>query len=261
MKLDIKGVKAGLKNKLIEDIKYYESVTSTNKVALNMEEENIKEGLVIVGGEQTKGRGRLKRNWHSPKDLGLWFSIILTPKKDPERIPLLTLIGALSVHDAIKNIGIETDLKWPNDILYKNKKLCGVLSQFKSSGNNIERVVVGIGLNVNQKEFPRVIKNDSISLRMIKGEIIDREKILADILNKFAYYYTKFQKGEYISIIEIWKKEMTMLNKKITVNTAKDEQYKGKVVDITENGALIIEQQDKTRKTLIAGDVSIDKKP
>lgn len=261
MKLDIKGVKAGLKNKLIEDIKYYESVTSTNKVALNMEEETIKEGLVIVGGEQTKGRGRLKRNWHSPKDLGLWFSIILTPKKDPERIPLLTLIGALSVHDAIKNIGIETDLKWPNDILYKNKKLCGVLSQFKSSGNNIERVVVGIGLNVNQKEFPRVIKNDSISLRMIKGEIIDREKILADILNKFAYYYTKFQKGEYISIIEIWKKEMTMLNKKITVNTAKNEQYKGKVVDITENGALIIEQQDKTRKTLIAGDVSIDKKP
>lgn len=261
MKLDIKGVKAGLKNKLIEDIKYYESVTSTNKVALNMEEENIKEGLVIVGGEQTKGRGRLKRNWHSPKDLGLWFSIILTPKKDPERIPLLTLIGALSVHDAIKNIGIETDLKWPNDILYKNKKLCGVLSQFKSSGNNIERVVVGIGLNVNQKEFPRVIKNDSISLRMIKGEIIDREKILTDILNKFAYYYTKFQKGEYISIIEIWKKEMTMLNKKITVNTAKNEQYKGKVVDITENGALIIEQQDKTRKTLIAGDVSIDKKP
>ena len=261
MKLDIKGVKVGLKNKLIEDIKYYESVTSTNEVALNMEEETIKEGLVIVGGEQTKGRGRLKRNWHSPKDLGLWFSIILTPKKDPERIPLLTLIGALSVYDAIKNIGIETDLKWPNDILYKNKKLCGVLSQFKSSGNNIERVVVGIGLNVNQKEFPQVIKSDSISLKMIKGEIIDREKILADILNKFAYYYTKFQKGEYTSIIETWKKEMIMLNKKITVNTSKNEQYKGKVVDITENGALIIEQQDKTRKTLIAGDVSIDKKP
>ncbi len=259
MKLDIKGVKELMNNDLIKNLNYFDSVTSTNELALKKNSDEIVEGDVIIAGEQTKGRGRLDRSWHSPKYLGLWFSIIVEPTKDFDRIPLLTLIGALSVHQAIKNIGINTDLKWPNDILYKNKKVCGVLSQFRSNGNKIDKVVIGIGINVNQKNFPVELKDHSISLRMIKNERIDKEKLLAYILDSFACFYKMFKNGEYKIIIDNWKKEMSILNKQITLNTSDNKKINGLVVDISNKGELIIEQSDKVRKKFIAGDVSIDK--
>jgi BirA family biotin operon repressor/biotin-[acetyl-CoA-carboxylase] ligase len=259
MKLDIRGVKEHMNNDLITGFKYFDSVTSTNELALNLKENEAAEGLVIIGGEQTKGRGRLQRNWHSPKGLGLWFSIILKPQKDFDRIPLLTLIGALSVQKAAENIGINTDLKWPNDILFNNKKVCGILSQFRSSGNEIERVVVGIGINVNQQEFPEDLKDTSTSLRIINGSKINRENLLTDILDHFAYYYKIYKSGNYNQIIDIWKTKMSMLNQNITLQTSTGQKIKGKVVDISNKGQLILELPDNTRRKFIAGDVSIDK--
>lgn len=260
MKVDIKVVKDDLKNQFISEIKYFDTVTSTNELALNMEENLVQEGLVIVAGEQTKGRGRLQRNWHSPKNQGLWMSIILLPEqKNKDKYSLLTLIGALSVQKAIKNLNIDSTLKWPNDILYNNKKLCGVLSQFKSIGGKINRVVVGIGLNVNQNNFADEIKDRSISLKMIKNETINKEKLLVDILNNFADYYNMFKKEDFNKIIEQWKKEMSMLYKNITVNTLDGTKYKGKVIDITERGELKVKLKSGIDKTFIAGDVSIDK--
>lgn len=259
MKVDIKGVKEYMNNNIIEELKYFDSVTSTNELALNMVSSKIQEGDVIIGGEQTKGRGRLKRNWYSPQYLGLWFSIIVKPAKDFERIPLLTLIGALSVQQAIKNIKINSDLKWPNDILYNNKKVGGVLSQFRSDGSEIDRVVVGIGLNVNQREFPEELQDNSISLRMIKGTVIEKEKLLADILDNFSDFYKLFKDGEYSKIICSWKKEMSMLNKQIIINSSNGNKMKGKVVDISNKGELIIENTKGVKQKFIAGDVSIDK--
>ncbi len=259
MKLDIRGVKEHMNNDFITNFQYFDSVTSTNELALNVDSDKALEGLVIIGGEQTKGRGRLQRNWHSPKGLGLWFSIILKPKKDFDRIPLLTLIGALSVHKAIENIGINTDLKWPNDILYNNKKVCGILSQFRSSGNKIKQVVVGIGINVNQNKFPEDLKGTSTSLRIIKGSEIKRENLLADILDHFSNYYQIYKSGNYNQIIDRWKSKMSMLNQKITVKTSTGKKIKGKVVDISNKGQLILELPDNSHRKFIAGDVSIDK--
>ena len=259
MKLDIRGVKEHMNNDFITSFHYFDSVTSTNELALNLKASEAAEGLVIIGGEQTKGRGRLQRDWHSPKGLGLWFSIILKPQKDFDRIPLLTLIGALSVQKAIEDIGIDTDLKWPNDILYNNKKICGILSQFRSSGKKIKRVVVGIGINVNQKEFPKKLKDTSISLRIIKGSEIKRENLLADILDHFSYYYQIYKRGNYNQIIDKWKTKMSMLNQKISLQTSAGKKIKGKVVDISNKGQLILELPDNTRRKFIAGDVSIDK--
>lgn len=257
MSIDIKGVKASLKNKLITDIFYYESLNSTNKFALELK--NAKEGTVIIAGKQTEGRGRLQRKWYSPLDLGLWFSIILKPKKNYENITLLTLIGALSVHKALDNIDIKTELKWPNDILYNNKKLCGILSQFKSSGSDIKKVVVGIGLNVNQNNFPEQLKSTSISLKIIKNKNVNREKLLASILDNFALCYNKFKEGKFEEIIIEWKNKMAMLNKTVTFNASDNQKISGKVIDISTKGELIIKQTDGEIKSLIAGDVSLDK--
>lgn len=257
MKPDIDAIKSRMNNPLVETIRYYESVDSTNNVAMEMED--VQEGTVIIGGEQRKGRGRLNRNWHSPKS-GLWFSIVLKPNKNKfDKIAVLTLIGALAVNEAISKQNINTDLKWPNDILYKNKKVCGILSQFKSKGNEVDRVVVGIGINVNQKEFPKEISDTSISLRMIKGEKIDKDQLLADILNYLGFYYEKFENNEINDIIDKWKSKMFMLHKVIKFSTSDNQSYKGEVVDITDKGELVVEKKNGKVEKLIAGDVSIDK--
>jgi len=260
MKLDIKVVQDNMKNKFIPEIKYFDSVTSTNELALKMEDNLVKEGLVIIAGEQTKGRGRLKRNWHSPKNKGLWMSIILLPEQNnKDKYALLTLIGALSVQEAIKDLDINSTLKWPNDILYRNKKLCGLLSQFESIGGSIDRFVVGIGLNVNQNIFNDEIKDTSISLRMIKNEKINKENLLVNILDNFSNYYSMFKNEKFNEIIDTWKKEMSMLHKNIIVNSLDKKRYKGKVIDITKSGELKVQLDSGENKTFIAGDVSIDK--
>jgi BirA family biotin operon repressor/biotin-[acetyl-CoA-carboxylase] ligase len=258
MNPDIMVIKRKLNNSLINKIKYYETVISTNKIAMEME--NVQEGTVIIGGEQSKGRGRLDRNWHSPKS-GLWFSIILKPDKNKlDKAAILTLIGALSVYEAIINLNINADLKWPNDILYKNKKLCGILSQFKSKGNKVDRIVVGIGVNVNQKVFPKELADTSTSLRLIKGKKINKETFLADILNKFGLYYEKFENNEINDIINNkWKSNMSMLHKVIIFSTSDKYKYKGEVVDITDKGELVVKKDNGTLEKFIAGDVSIDK--
>ncbi len=261
MKLDIEVVRDNLDNSLITELKYFDSVTSTNELALDKEYNLVKEGMVIIAGEQTKGRGRLKRNWSSPQYQGLWMSIILLPGQEyKDKLSLLTLIGALSVHEAIKKSGINSTLKWPNDILYENKKVCGVLSQFKSIGDKINRVVVGIGVNVNQKEFDDKLKESSVSLRMIKNEKINKEKLLIEILDNFSIYYSLFKNHQFNKIIEKWKSEMDMLNKNITINSLDGKNYRGKVIDITQSGELKLKLDSGKNKTFIAGDVSIDKK-
>ena len=257
MKPDIKVIKRKLDNSLITKIKYYDSVTSTNKVAMELEE--VEEGMVIIGGEQRKGRGRLNRNWHSPKS-GLWFSIIIKPDKNKiDKIAVLTLIGALAVYEAVSNLNINVDLKWPNDILYKNKKICGILSQFRSKGNKVDRVVVGIGVNVNQTSFPKGLSDTSTSLRIIRGNKINKEILLADVLNNFGFYYEKFENNEINDIINKWKSNMFMLHKVISFSTSDKDKFKGEVVDITEKGELVVKKENGDLEKFIAGDVSIDK--
>ncbi|MFO7814143.1 MAG: biotin--[acetyl-CoA-carboxylase] ligase [Halanaerobiales bacterium] len=257
MKPNIRTIKRNINNAFFGTIKYYDSVTSTNEIAMNMDE--VQEGMVIIGGEQTKGRGRLKRNWYSPKN-GLWFSIILKPHKNKlNKISVLTLISALAVNEAIDSLNIDTDLKWPNDILHNNKKVCGVLSQFKSKGNQVNRVVVGIGVNLNQKEFPEDLKGTSTSLRIIKGEKVNKGQFLTDVLNNFVFYYEKFKNNEINDIINKWKSNMFMLHNVISFSTSDNKKHQGEVVDITDKGELVVEKENGEVEKLIAGDVSIDK--
>ncbi len=259
MKLDIEVIKENMNNNLFCEIKYFDTVTSTNELALNLPRDEVKEGLVILSEEQTKGRGRLNRNWYSKKGEGLWFSLILKPEKEIERLPLLTLIGALAVHSAINKLDIKTVLKWPNDILYKNKKLCGVLSQSRISGSKLERAVVGIGINVNQKKFSDDIKDQAISLRIIKNHFIQREKLLSNILDSFAFYYSQYRAEKYNKIIKQWKEKMSMMHKIINVKTVDNKLVYGEVIGITNKGELILKKQDGKIEKYIAGDVSINK--
>lgn len=146
-------------------------------------------GAVILADYQTGGRGQYHRSWKVEPGQNLTFSLIFEPPK-PERFSLLTLSCALAVAEVIdKHAGISTRLKWPNDILHENKKLSGILTETQFSGNKLERVVVGIGLNVNQNEFRDELKNKATSLRLEASKSFSREKLLAEILQKIEYRY------------------------------------------------------------------------
>ncbi|MCF8008577.1 MAG: biotin--[acetyl-CoA-carboxylase] ligase [Halanaerobiales bacterium] len=260
MDIDIDKVKGDLQNNFITDIIYFDSVASTNQTALNFDSNSRSNGIVIIADEQTKGRGRLDRKWFSPKGKGLWFSIIISSFKDIEYINLLTFIAGLAVNKTFKSMKIDTDLKWPNDIMYKNKKICGILAQFKSTGNKVKKVVVGIGINVNQDSFPVDLKKFSISLKNIKGNKVDRAKLLTEILNNFSIYFKLFNNKEYKKVTGMWKKEMKLLNKNVVIKKSNGNRINGTVIDITDKGELVLKKEDGSIKTYIAGDISIDKK-
>src|SRR5262249_42937116 len=132
----------------------FDSIDSTNLEAMRQAKAGAAEGLCIVAREQTRGRGRLDRSWHSPKDAGLYFSIILYPSFKLFRWPLISLAAALAVHDALaKAFGLTVDIKWPNDIVVGDRKLAGILAETVETADGVA-VVLGIGINLTSENFP-----------------------------------------------------------------------------------------------------------
>jgi BirA family biotin operon repressor/biotin-[acetyl-CoA-carboxylase] ligase len=168
---------------------FFEEMPSTNSFAKKVREDSPLHGSVVLTDHQTGGRGQHERKWMTEKGQNLTFSLIFEPKK-AERFTLLTLTCALAVRDVINELsGLETLLKWPNDILNDGKKLCGILTETQFSGNSLERIVVGIGLNVNQQKFPGELADIATSISKESSRKISREKLLAEILQNIEYRY------------------------------------------------------------------------
>ncbi|MEX0724354.1 MAG: biotin--[acetyl-CoA-carboxylase] ligase [Gracilimonas sp.] len=162
---------------------------STNSFAKKVREDSPLHGSLILTDHQTGGRGQYERKWTTEKGQNLTFSLIFEPKK-AERFTLLTLTCALAVRDAInKSADLGTMIKWPNDILSNGKKLCGILTETQFSGNNLERIVVGIGLNVNQRNFLDELAGSATSISKESSREISRENLLAEILQNIEYRY------------------------------------------------------------------------
>lgn len=168
---------------------FFEEIPSTNSFAKKLQEDSPLHGSLILTDHQTGGRGQYERKWTVEKGKNLTFSLIFEPKK-AERFTLLTLTCALAVRDAVNKLaGLEAMIKWPNDILNEGKKLCGILTETQFLGNHLERVVVGIGLNVNQQKFSGELENSATSLSIESSGEISREKVLAEILQNIEYRY------------------------------------------------------------------------
>lgn len=170
---------------------FLDEIPSTNSYAKNLSNEESLHGALIVADHQTGGRGQYDRKWVTYGDDNLTFSLIFEPP-NAERLPLLTLACALAVEDTLEDFsGISCKIKWPNDILYKDKKLCGILTETVFSGNTLVQVIVGIGININQTDFGAELKETAVSLRQAaKTEIeISREYFLARLLQKVEFRY------------------------------------------------------------------------
>jgi BirA family biotin operon repressor/biotin-[acetyl-CoA-carboxylase] ligase len=257
--IEIRKIKENLQTKFIgKTIHHFFEIASTNDLAKEIASIGAQEGTTIIAETQTQGRGRLGREWVSPAG-GLWFSIILRPKLNVKDIPKLTLITSLAVAKTISQLlNLKTKVKWPNDVLIKTKKVCGILTEANTREKTINFVVIGIGINANIElhSLPPQIRENATSLKQELKREINREQLLQVLLEKMEHYYLMLLKGKFDLILKEWKTLCDFLGSHVEVTTLK-EKIEGVAIDIDKNGALIIKLQDGTLRRVLSGDVSL----
>lgn len=233
---------------------YSEEVSSTNAFLLDKAAGNI-HGTTLLAEKQNKGHGRKERMWYSMKGLNLTFSILLTNKKYfTKKFNLINFAAGLAVALSIENLyQLRTELKWPNDILINGKKVSGILIESVSKGDKLERVIVGIGLNVNQTTFQGNYNIQPASIKNEIGHSIEREMLLAELLNVFEEILEQIVTNpEWV--LKEWKERCRMIGEKISI-TENNEVKNGIFDDIDEDGFLILKSNKKTEK-IYFGEVS-----
>ena len=253
-------IQRGLSTNYIgKEIYYFPELKSTNIMAKEKalhRVEGIDEGTLIITERQSAGKGRLGREWFSPVG-GIWLSIILYPQLSPSYISRITLMTAVAVVKAIKICTqIESQIKWPNDILINEKKVCGILTEMSAELDIINWVVVGIGINVNidHQDFPEDIQKNTISLKEILGKKVLRVKLVQTFLQEFEKYYESLKRREFSSILKEWKLYSHTLGKKIRVDMG-ERIITGEATDINEEGALILKKGDGKLVEIISGTI------
>ena len=233
---------------------YYEEADSTNEELLN--DASIKEhGTVLFANNQVKGRGRMNREWVSKKDHSLTFSILLTENINAKNINIINLAAAVAVAQSLENIyQLDVRLKWPNDVLIATRKVCGILIESQSKGDKLERVVVGIGVNVNQPMFEGGFNIPPTSIKKEFGKNVSRERLIAEILNEFEKLLKKI-KHHPEQILDLWRSKCKMIGEKVKVIEGKNELF-GTFEDIDENGFLLFKELNGITK-VFNGDVSL----
>lgn len=235
---------------------YADEVPSTNSELLNKADIYKTHGSVFLAEKQTEGRGRKNRKWDSQEEMNLTFSILITENRYFKKNPnLINFAASLSVALAIENLyQLKAELKWPNDILVDRKKMAGILLESVSEGNNISRLVIGIGLNVNQVSFPHKYLIPPTSLKREVGQRADREKSLAEVLNNFETLLESSLNSSN-RILEEWKSKCNLIGERITVQIGQ-EKKQGIFHDIDDKGYLVLRTKDNL-ETVHSGDVSI----
>ena len=241
------------------NIIHFDVIDSTNTKAKELASLGEKDGTVVTSEEQTKGRGRLGRHWNSPSCNGIWMSIILRPDIDPLNMSKLTLVAAAAVHEALMDFNIKAGIKWPNDIILNGKKLCGILTEMSGELNQINHLIIGIGVNVNTNlnEFPNELKDIATSLNLETGKTFLRTKLTAYILNHFERLYEEFVLDNNLtSTIDISRKNSLLIGKEVQMYN-RGKAIVAKVIDIDENGLLMIMHEDGAFERVISGEVTM----
>lgn len=253
-------IQIGLDTQIIgKEMHYQPTVDSTNQLAKKLAYHGAADGAIVVAEEQTGGKGRLDRNFYSPRGKGIWFSIILRPNFLPKDAPKCTLMAAVAVAEAMTRFNLKAEIKWPNDILHDGRKLVGILTEITGEIGKIAYLVIGVGINVNisRDEFPEELREIASSLSEIKGGEISRVEFFRALLEEFDKLYREVNATGFDKIIERWRKYNVTLGKNIRVISASnDNSFTGKAIDLNHDGALVVETADGLR-SVYAGDVSI----
>jgi BirA family transcriptional regulator, biotin operon repressor / biotin---[acetyl-CoA-carboxylase] ligase len=259
-KITADELRLGLMTNFIgKNIYYEESVESTQKIAHRLAYENAPEGTVIIAEEQLSGRGRMDRKWHSPKYTGIWMSMILRPNIPLPKSPQLTLLAAVAIVQAIEDAtGLLPEIKWPNDILIKGKKVTGILTELQAEADRINSIIIGIGMNVNQtkEDFTSELQEIATSLLLEKGEKVSRADLIKSIFINLEKLYLLYLKEGFLPIKLLWEGYAISIGKKITARTL-THSIIGKAQGITDDGVLMIEDEQGKIHHVYSADIEI----
>ncbi|GAX89763.1 biotin--[acetyl-CoA-carboxylase] ligase [Effusibacillus lacus] len=232
---------------------------STNVLAAKLAETGEPDGTLVIADCQTGGKGRRGKAWFSPPGTGIWMSLILRPHLPLAQAPQLTLVAAVAVGQVLSDLaGHRAGIKWPNDILFEDRKCCGILTEMNMESEEITRVIVGIGINVNQTEieFPDELRDIATSLRIVAGRPFHRAKVVQRILERFELLYDQYAEyGSFAPIREQWKQQSITLGRYVSAHTPRG-LLTGLAVDIDEMGALVLET-DSGRQKVYSADIQV----
>ncbi len=233
---------------LEQKIHHFGEIGSTMAVARELARKGVEEGTIVIAESQTSGRGRLNREWFSPRG-GIYFAIILKPKISPIYAPRINLMASVAVAKAIRTFcGLKAELKWPNDVLLAGRKVCGILAEMEAEVDAISYVNLGIGINVNASVSQ--CEKGATSLRDELGRGVSRRQFLSTVLKEISEQQAVLTGEE---LLREWKSLSATLNREVRIVTP-GEEIVGRAVDIDASGALILRSGDGSLRSAVAGD-------
>jgi BirA family biotin operon repressor/biotin-[acetyl-CoA-carboxylase] ligase len=240
-----------------KEIHIFPETDSSNTQAFRIASGGASEGSIVIAESQTGGKGRLGRKWVSPSGKNLYLSLIIRPLIPIQFAPRITLVTAMALSDTLTSIGAEKHrIKWPNDILFDEKKISGILTEMKGDCDSIDFIIIGLGINLNSSsaDYPEELKDTAVSLKEITGNEVDRVGFLSSFLFHFEKNYTDFLQGRFPDILERWLWISAIINQKIKV-TNHDGVFTGTVTAVTPDGNLIVQTKDGTSQ-VSSGDIN-----
>ncbi len=236
---------------------YKETVDSTNLVIKRAALAGAPHGTVAMAEQQTAGRGRRGRSWASPPGDNLYFSLMLCPDFPTRMAPMLTLVMAVAVAQAVRHEGVNGKIKWPNDLVVNGRKVCGILTELYLKEDDSFYVIIGTGINVNQQDFPAELKKTATSLCIEKGGMISREELLSSILHFFNDYYNRFiQDGNLSGLRKEYEGLLVNCDAQVEVQDPKGS-WRGVAKGINDTGELLVRREDGGIEAVFAGEVSV----
>jgi len=240
-------------------IRWFAATDSTQRVARDLARAGAPEGTVVIAEQQTAGRGRLGRQWHSPPGVNLYCSIVLRPPLAPAAVPQLALVVGVGVAAAVRETtGADARIKWPNDVLIDGRKVAGVLTEMESEVDRVHHVVAGIGVNVNAPRgaFPRALRDKASSLLVATGSRVDRARFTAALLAAVEARYGRYLQAGFASVRSEWESYSSLTGSTVRV-VAPEGEIDGTVLGLDDDGALRLRRADGRTARVVAGEVSV----
>ena len=260
-RLDGCELRTALQTRLVgREIFPFGQVTSTNDVAFSLARSGSPEGTLVIAEEQTRGRGRLGRDWDSPPGLGLWFSVVLRPGIAVHESSTVSLSVALAVAAVLRDsYAVDARIKWPNDVLVGPRKICGILTEAEFCGDSVEFIVVGVGLNVlhMRSDFPEGLENVATSISIESSREVDRVDVIARLLSAVEENYLRLCEEGFESIRRDILPLSSLMGNMTRVRTGNGGRVEGVAVDIDGTGALILRTENGLTEKVVAGDATL----
>jgi BirA family biotin operon repressor/biotin-[acetyl-CoA-carboxylase] ligase len=243
------------------DIRVFEETQSTNDVAEKLARDGVPEGVVVFAESQTRGRGRLGRKWISPARKGLWFSVLLRPDLRPQAATQLTVAAATALARAIHaHTDLRPEIKWPNDILVRGKKVAGVLTELNAELDHVKYLILGIGVDVNLApgDLPAELRKIASSLKIEAGQAFRRADLAAAILRELDRDYERIRKNQFAAVADEWAKHCSTLGHRVVIHIG-ERIVEGRAESLDPDGALLLRTDHGHLERIIGGDVTLQK--